>query len=176
MFKSILVPIDGTDASDKAAQIARDLAGQYGASITFLYVATSESVSDEELRMVENEHLAEIERDMPLRADFGTASGAMAVPAFLGKASETNERVRNAIGRQLTAHAKDIAEDQGIEKADVRVENGNAADTIVRIAKETGVDAIIMGSRGRSDLAGLVLGSVSHAVASQAKCSVVTVH
>ncbi|MHC5024763.1 MAG: universal stress protein, partial [Planctomycetota bacterium] len=35
--------------------------------------------------------------------------------------------------------------------------------------------AIVMGSRGHGDLEGLLLGSVSHKVASLAKCTVVTV-
>jgi nucleotide-binding universal stress UspA family protein len=41
---------------------------------------------------------------------------------------------------------------------------GHAAREIVTDAAEHGVDVIVMGSRGRSDLAGLVLGSTAHKV------------
>ena len=41
---------------------------------------------------------------------------------------------------------------------------GHAANEIVSEAQERGADVIVMGSRGRSDLAGLVLGSTAHKV------------
>ena len=41
---------------------------------------------------------------------------------------------------------------------------GYAAREIVSDAEEHGVDVIVMGSRGRGDLAGLVLGSTAHKV------------
>jgi nucleotide-binding universal stress UspA family protein len=41
---------------------------------------------------------------------------------------------------------------------------GHAAREIIEGAQEHGADVIIMGSRGRSDLAGLVLGSTAHKV------------
>jgi nucleotide-binding universal stress UspA family protein len=41
---------------------------------------------------------------------------------------------------------------------------GHAAREIVDEAKEHGADTIVMGSRGRGDLAGLLLGSTAHKV------------
>jgi nucleotide-binding universal stress UspA family protein len=41
---------------------------------------------------------------------------------------------------------------------------GHAAREIIEDAREHGADVIIMGSRGRGDLAGLVLGSTAHKV------------
>ena len=41
---------------------------------------------------------------------------------------------------------------------------GYAAREIIDDAKEHGVDVIVMGTRGRGDLAGLVLGSTAHKV------------
>jgi nucleotide-binding universal stress UspA family protein len=41
---------------------------------------------------------------------------------------------------------------------------GYAAREIVDDARERDVDVIVMGSRGRGDLAGLVLGSTAHKV------------
>jgi len=41
---------------------------------------------------------------------------------------------------------------------------GYAARNIIDDAKEHDVDVIVMGSRGRGDLAGLILGSTAHKV------------
>ena len=41
---------------------------------------------------------------------------------------------------------------------------GHAAREIIEDAKEHGAGVIVMGSQGRSDLAGLVLGSTAHKV------------
>lgn len=43
----------------------------------------------------------------------------------------------------------------------VRIEHGEPAQTIVRVAEETGCDHIVMGTRGLGSLAGLMLGSVA---------------
>lgn len=46
----------------------------------------------------------------------------------------------------------------------IRTAYGKVAEALVDSAREHKADAIVMGSRGRSDLAGLVLGSVAHKV------------
>ena len=56
------------------------------------------------------------------------------------------------------------------------VRMGSPADVILEEAARVGVDAIVMGSRGLSDIKGLLVGSVSHKVLHAAKCTVVTVH
>jgi nucleotide-binding universal stress UspA family protein len=52
---------------------------------------------------------------------------------------------------------------------------GHPADEICRFAESAGVDLIVMGSHGRSGLARLALGSVSHAVTLHAPCPVTVV-
>jgi nucleotide-binding universal stress UspA family protein len=52
---------------------------------------------------------------------------------------------------------------------------GPAAQKICEIAQIEGCEMIIMGSRGRSDLKGLFLGSVAHRVLQQAPCPVLIV-
>lgn len=52
---------------------------------------------------------------------------------------------------------------------------GPPAKAIVEEAKKLGVDAIVMGSSGMSDLQGLVVGSVSHKVMHTAPCRVILV-
>jgi nucleotide-binding universal stress UspA family protein len=52
---------------------------------------------------------------------------------------------------------------------------GDAADEIVRIAKESGADLVVLGARGLNPLKRLVLGSVSTKVLHQAPCDVLVV-
>ena len=56
-----------------------------------------------------------------------------------------------------------------------RVEEGYAAETIVRIAEEDKYDLIVIGSRGMNFLGRFLLGSVSDRVVHHAPCSVLVV-
>lgn len=77
--------------------------------------------------------------------------------------SEAASRIRTAAGlNQVT-----IAEDM--------VGGSDIAGTIVREAGKSGAQAIVMGSRGRSELAGILLGSTSHKVLQLAHCPVIVV-
>jgi nucleotide-binding universal stress UspA family protein len=71
--------------------------------------------------------------------------------------NEAEDEVKAAVSALaeagVTAHA---------EVADVLF--GRAAQEIVDLAKQHDVGVIVMGSRGRSDLTGLVLGSTAHKV------------
>jgi nucleotide-binding universal stress UspA family protein len=52
---------------------------------------------------------------------------------------------------------------------------GRAARAILEVANESGASMVVMGSRGLSDLAGLVMGSVTHKVLHLARCPVLVV-
>jgi nucleotide-binding universal stress UspA family protein len=60
--------------------------------------------------------------------------------------------------------------------ADIRVKalEGSAADTLVTVAKDALM--IVVGSRGRGGLTGMLLGSVSAKVAAEATCPALIVH
>jgi nucleotide-binding universal stress UspA family protein len=60
----------------------------------------------------------------------------------------------------------------GVE-ADVRVEKGNPADIIVRVAQETQVDAIVVGTTSRQGLSHALLGSVAERIVRSADRTVV---
>lgn len=53
---------------------------------------------------------------------------------------------------------------------------GGPARMLVNRAEETGADLVVVGNRGRGDLASLVLGSTSHGVIYTAPCDVFIVH
>lgn len=57
-----------------------------------------------------------------------------------------------------------------------RVEVGEAASTILRVAQEGKHDLIIMGTHGRRGLPRLLMGSVAQKVVARAHCPVLTLH
>ncbi len=56
-----------------------------------------------------------------------------------------------------------------------RIMEGRAGEVIVAVADTEKADLIIMGSRGLSDLEGLIVGSVTHRVLHAASCPVLVV-
>jgi nucleotide-binding universal stress UspA family protein len=56
-----------------------------------------------------------------------------------------------------------------------RLEQGDPATQILRIAQETGCDLVVMGTHGRTGLDRLLMGSVAEEVVRRAACPVVTV-
>jgi nucleotide-binding universal stress UspA family protein len=72
----------------------------------------------------------------------------------------------NAEAQSIVEHAAKELHDSGV-KAHYEVRNtisGQAGREIVDAARDHDAGIIVMGSRGRSDLAGLVLGSTAHKV------------
>ncbi|MFQ5973774.1 MAG: universal stress protein, partial [Alphaproteobacteria bacterium] len=59
MIKRILVPVDGSDCSMRALDLACDMAGRYEAKVVLLHVVPNQPVPQELRRFAEVEHLAE---------------------------------------------------------------------------------------------------------------------
>ncbi|MGA7910341.1 MAG: universal stress protein [Candidatus Dormiibacterota bacterium] len=79
---------------------------------------------------------------------------------------------------RLVADAVEKARDAGVKvSGEVRdAAAQHAAHTIVEVATAKGVDLIVMGSRGLSDVQGFFLGSVTHKVIQTAKIPVLVDH
>lgn len=58
---------------------------------------------------------------------------------------------------------------------DYRVEVGNVADGIVRVANEINCDLIVLGTQGKTGLRRAILGSVAESVLRKSQCLVLTV-
>ncbi len=85
---------------------------------------------------------------------FGGKAGALPpleTPSEADSAVEANVKIFTEAGIKAHALVKNIM-------------SGHAAREIVADAIELGCDVIVMGSRGRGDLAGLVIGSTTHKV------------
>jgi nucleotide-binding universal stress UspA family protein len=79
-----------------------------------------------------------------------------------------------AEGNAVLSPGIQLCKDNGIPHKAV-VHCGSPGRTIVTVAKSEGCDLIVMGSRGLSDFAGMVMGSVSHRVLRHATMPVLIV-
>ncbi|MEZ4487218.1 MAG: universal stress protein [Cyanobacteriota/Melainabacteria group bacterium] len=97
-------------------------------------------------------------------------AGAVLAGMDLGTVDLPEERVhaKNILDKDFN-RLKEAFPDHSIE---AKVLSGFAAETICKFAAESGADMIVVGSKGRSGLARLVLGSVAEAVLKNAPCSV----
>ena len=141
----ILIPIDGSLHSKKALEFAADLALRYDAKLCILHVLHNAPGSD-------------------------TVS--------LGGASVTIEASQENLDKaahELLESAKKVATELGCDDVQTIARGGHPTQQIIRCARKKEVDIIVLGSRGLSDIRGLLLGSVSHQVNNLAKCTVITV-
>ena len=76
---------------------------------------------------------------------------------------------------EILQRARERAHRQGAGPVEVQYCWGDPAEAIIETAQRTGVDAIVVGRRGRGRLARLLLGSVSQKLVSLAPCAVVVV-
>ncbi len=121
-----------------------------------------------------------LERAVELARAFGAALEVVHVfemPFVYDLGAAVNvEQMRSAEVEAVWAVAQPIleqADDLDVTKTDL---TGGAARMLVLRAQETGADLVVVGNRGRGDLASLVLGSTSHGVIHTAPCDVFIVH
>jgi nucleotide-binding universal stress UspA family protein len=108
------------------------------------------------------------ENALPFAIDMAERDGASIVlahveEATIGKGGGPLRVDEPEIEAALHKQADELT-DRGIDARVVtaKVIVGGAAPAIVQVAEDEGADLIVVGSRGRSGLAGIVLGSVAH--------------
>ena len=173
MFKTILVPVDGSDHATKAAGLATDLAKTYGSKLILLHVTLQGEAPIQLRRLAEIEHLAESEPvGRPSLTNLPAGFGA----ALKGQQDrQQSQAIYQALGQQILDIAERSARAGEVTEIETRLVSGDPTDQIIKAAEESEADLVVMGSRGLSDLKGLLLGSVSHKVASLAACTCITV-
>jgi nucleotide-binding universal stress UspA family protein len=105
----------------------------------------------------------------PWWTGFGESSPSL-VPMYLDAAEAARAR-----DRELANAMADDLRRAGIQ-ARAEPREGDPADQILAAARDGGVDLVVMGTRGRTGLARLILGSVARNVVTHAPCSVLVVH
>ncbi len=149
-FRKITACLDFSEMSPRVAAAAAGLAQQDGAGIDFLHV------------------WQEPWQVLPLGAPFGDAS----VP-FLPPEPTMREDMQRTLGHQLRAFAKDIP--PGIPVAEVLREDSSYGRGIAAHASEAHADLIVTGSKGRSNLRYVLLGSTAERLLAAMPCSLLVV-
>jgi nucleotide-binding universal stress UspA family protein len=152
-ISKILLATDGSEGALHAAKFAATIARSLGAKITIL------TVHDDDVLMLH-------------------AMGPAVWPAAVPDASLNVEEIKAATERRAleTTLADTKAALGNLPNVDVDQIWGHTAEAICDYAKNKSFDLIIIGSRGRSAVARLLLGSVSTQVAHHSTCPVTIVH
>lgn len=174
-MQRIVVALDGSDHAEKALELASDLAGKYGAELVLLNVLSDKRLSDAERHMAETEYLDDLAAAPEVAGVLHGESPRDTVQRLVRGSSLVTHRARDALGQRLMESARRKARENGAGKIETVLEDGDPAETIVRVAQERHADLIVMGSRGLGGAKGLLMGSVSHKVGHLAECTCVTV-
>ena len=173
MFKNILVAIDGSSHARHATEVAGDIAGKYGATLVLLHVVGNGRVPESIARMLEVERMTKAEHPNP--PNVANVPGAIAVAERGIDSKEHEERMKEAIADKVLAEAERVAKSKDVAAVSRLTEHGDPVERILDCAAREDVDLIVMGTRGLSDLKGLLMGSVSHKVCQLSDCTCITV-
>jgi nucleotide-binding universal stress UspA family protein len=135
MLKNILVATDASPASNRAINLAADLAGKYGATLHLIYAIREMQLPPELKKM------AEVEKIAGARSD-----------------------VLDFVGKKILGDAETRAQKKGATKIKSSLEHGDPATAIMRYGKRRKVDLIVLGTRGLGQVKGMLMGSVSRKV------------
>lgn len=98
------------------------------------------------------------------------------LPDYAGTVDEVDEKIQEGKKFYLEAIAAAVAEAEKLGlRMTAKVLYGHIGQTLVRYAGDNNLDLIITGSRGRSEVEKLLLGSVSNYLSRHARCPVLIV-
>ena len=135
MLKNILVATDASPASNRAINLAADMAGKYGGTLHLLYAVREMQLPPELKKM------AEVEKIAGARSD-----------------------VLDFVGKKILNDAEARAVKKGATMVKSALEHGDPATAIMRYAKRRKIDLIVLGTRGLGQVKGVLMGSVSRKV------------
>lgn len=146
-FEKVLVPVDGSNLSLQAEEVAVDLAKKFSSKVTVLHVVPHEirhpyAFSDWKPQQVS----VSVQKEME----------AM----FIQK------------GEQALSEAKALYRAENVPVDTLLEEFVDPAEAILNVAQEKKSDLIVMGNRGSSEIEDLALGGVVEKVSRHAKCPV----
>lgn len=145
-LSKILVPLDGSEWSFRAAKYAIKIAKMASAQIVWVHAVVS----------------------LPTTAYANVHAGVL-IPRYIEEAKKEAQKWYDEV--------RIIAEKSGVVRLSTEtfLDVSSAADAIISYAEGNNIDLIIMGTKGRTGLKKIVLGSVASGVISHAKCPVLVV-
>lgn len=144
-MKHILVATDGSEGADRAVNEAAVLATRFGADLLIVNVIGGYGLPGEVLERFTR----------PEHAWF-------------------NELL-TGFSAQILAKARDRAHQLGVSNVRLESREGDVAPAIVDIARQQGIDAIVVGRRGHGRVAEILLGSTAEKLVKLAPCLVTVV-
>lgn len=145
LFEKILLPLDGSEHSLRALEIAVQMAKKFDGKITLIHVYPG---------VWQTYVIPVISPEPPTLSEIGEAA-------------------HNA-GVAILADGEKKVEAEGVE-VETLLRGGHTVEEIIKAGREGEFDLIVMGARGLSGIKELVLGSVSAGVISHACCPVLVV-
>jgi len=133
MIKKILVPVDGSEHSNKAIDLSVNMTMQNDSALYFLHVARETEIPNAILDYMRSEGIKESAHSVYLQV----------------------------VENQIITPAKDKAIEKGVKDIKTSVIYGDPAEGIINYATDHGVDMIVLGSRGVDNPKSPMLGSVS---------------
>jgi nucleotide-binding universal stress UspA family protein len=139
-LKRILVPLDGSDFSFRAAKYAIKVAKMANAEIFFMHAVVNPPYGD-------------------------PRSAGIMISAYIKEATDLAEL--------WYINAGNMASEQSVKfTAETILDVASAVDSIVNYADGKKADLIVIGTKGRTGLKRLILGSVASGVVTHASCPV----
>ena len=151
MFEKILVPLDGSEHSLKALDVAASIAQKFGGSITLLHAYSVQPI---------------------LFPEPYTASSP--APILTGADVSRLAEAAQKMGNRIVGDAEQRIRTANLQVKKIVVE-GHAVEEIVRVANEENMDLIVIGARGVSHMREMLLGSVTDGVMHHVHCPVLVV-
>lgn len=140
MFRTIIVPLDGSDFGDFALPYAAALAKRTGADVRLVHV-----------------HQPVVAID-----GIGGIPSYYLFNGYSGYELQEAERIRQTEAERLQRLAEDLSR-HGI-RVSTHITSGSVADAIISLAKQARDAVILMSTHGRSGIRRMFLGSVADAV------------
>lgn len=146
----ILVPIDGSETSKRAVDYVIELAKK----------------EQEALQLIVLHHVYS-RQEYSFKFLAGLAGGDLKVHA--------EDKIKEEVEQWFDEIKKKIDPNKILLSTDIVVSSTHTVPLIVDYAEQERVDQIVIGSKGRSGISGLVLGSVARGVVTQARCPVTVI-
>ena len=154
----VLLVIDGSEHSQRAEDYLARFSLPEGVDVRVMHVLPPEPMPDL------------VGRSWPVGAEM-----VMPVPSpEMEEATKQQSEAEQSQGEVLLAQSEANLDDSGINVESVLV-RGDAATEIINYIKEKNIDLVVVGSRGLSQVAGWLLGSVSRKLVHYTGCSVLIV-